>query len=517
MPEKDILATKNPSTPKPQPGHVQAPGTFNTPKIAKHHLHLWRITFGVLIVFALIIIGLGLHVMGVGSKVFHGNNNSSTLSQIGKLIIPGDRELRNDGKHRTNILLVGYGGEGHDGAYLADTIIFASLDQASNEVAMLSIPRDFLVELPGYGFRKINNALAFGMTGENPEGGNQMLIKAVEEITGQTVHYYAKADFDGFKKAVDDLGGIDVTVDTAFNDFQYPTYNYGYQTIKFESGQQHFNGEKALQFVRSRHGTNGEGSDFARSKRQQKILFAFREKALNAGTLTNPGKINSLLSTLGNHVSSNFELWEVSRLAAILKSLSPEKIVTRVLESVPDGLVKAATGLDGAYVLQPRIGLGNYQEIQALAANIFQLNQIAREAAPIQIQNATASKYLGNTAAHTLRGFNIDVISSAELKTIRYENSMIVDLSGGLAPQTISMLQKKYNATVVNELPADVTLLHATEANSNYNTNDNSNQNTNTATEIQPKILLLLGQSAVTIVNSEAKPNTKILPQTSST
>ena len=513
MPEKEILAVKKPLSSKVQPAQPQKPEFSNSAKSPKRKLHWWRIGSCVLGVIALLAIGLGWRILTVGSGVFHGNNNTSTISQIGKLIVPGDRELKNDDKHRTNILLVGYGGEGHDGAYLADTIILASLDQSTNEVAMLSIPRDFLVELPGYGFRKINNALAFGMTEKNPDGGNEMLTKAVEEMTGQTIHYFAKADFAGFKKAVDDLGGIDITVDRPFMDFQYPTYDYGYQTIKFEAGNQHFEGEKALQFVRSRHGTNEEGSDFARAARQQKVLFAFREKALGLGTLANPAKINSLLGTLGGHVSSNLELWEVMRLADILKDLPQEKIVTRVLESLPDGLVKAATGLDGAYVLQPRIGLGNYQEIHELTANIFILNQVAREAAPIQIQNATQDKYLSETAAHTLKGFAFDIKSSANLKTVRYEQSLVVDLSKGQAPQTIAMLKQRYNATVITELPADITLIHQNQANSNYN----SNNNKNAEPEVQPKILLLLGQNSVSIVNSQAKPNLKSSPPTSST
>ena len=274
-----------------------------------------------------------------------------------------------------------------------------SIDNTTNDIATLSLPRDLLVNLPGSGYRKINNALAFGMSETNPHGGDSMLTNAVQEVTGQTVHYFAKIDFNGFKNAVDAVGGVEITVDTAFVDLEYPDNNYGYQTITFDAGKQKIDGAKALEFVRSRHGTNGEGSDFARSKRQQKLLFALREKALSLGTLTNPSKVSGLLDSLGNHVFTTFELWEVARLGTIMKELTPEKVVTRVLETTSDNLVVVGTGQDNAYVIQPRMGLGNWTEVHDLAANIFQLNIVQREAATIQVINATTKTGFAESVA----------------------------------------------------------------------------------------------------------------------
>jgi polyisoprenyl-teichoic acid--peptidoglycan teichoic acid transferase len=498
--------TATPTPAHPNPTHSPEPvvSSASSKKHHRYHFHWWHAAVACLLIIALGAIGVGWKFLQAGTNVFHGNSNSSRLSQLGKLIVPGDRELKNDGKGRTNILLVGHGGDGHDGPWLADTIIFASINQASGEVAMLSIPRDFLVNLPNYGYRKINNALAFGRTDENPTGGDALITKAVEEVTDQTIQYYGRVDFAGFKKAVDDIGGIDVTVDTAFTDYEYPTYNYGYQTIKFETGIQHFDGERALQFSRSRHGNNGEGSDFARSKRQQKLLFAFREKALSLGTLTSPGKISGLLDTLGTHVSSTLELWEVARIAGVIKDLSPDKIVTRVLETTTDSLVRAGTGTDGAYIIQPRLGLGNYQEIQELAANIFQLNAVEQEAAPVQIQNATNQTGLAETVGHTLRGFTYDIASTATVKNQSFEQSLILDLSNGKAPQTVAALQQKYGATVTTSLPPNLTLDTGKPLSGNYNVNS---KNTT------PQVILILGKSAISIVNSTLPPSArKLLP-----
>ena len=490
---------------KPVPDPTPGAGISATRK-RRYHFHWWHAVVGITGVVAVIAIGLGWKLLRVGTDVFGGTGNASPLEQLGRLIVPGDRELKQDAANRTNILIVGHGGPGHEGPYLADTIILASLDNTTQDVAMLSIPRDFLVDIPGYGYRKINNALAFGNTNDNPTGGDALMRDIVQDVTGQTVHYFARVDFNGFKQAVDAIGGIDVTVDTPFVDYEYPTYNYGYQTIRFDTGAQHFDGERALQFSRSRHGTNGEGSDFARSKRQQKLILALRDKALSLGTLTNPGKMSGLLDSLGAHVTTTFELWEVARLASIAEDLSSDKLISRVLETSPDNLVRQGTGTDGAYVIQPRLGLGNYAEIHELAANIFQNNAVLRESTPVQVVNATGETGLASAVSTYLRGFAYNITSYVQAPTgVRYEGTVIVDLSSGTATQTVAALQQKYGGTVSATLPIDVPLSAGTPL-ANTNASDGA-----------PKVLLILGRSAVSIAKSSYPSAFQNLPPASST
>ncbi len=468
--------------------------------------HWGRIAAGAGIAIALVIMAIGWKMVSTGTRIFHGNDNSSTLQQLGRLIVPGDRELKADEQGRTNILLVGHGGDGHEGPWLADTIIVASLQQKTGEVATLSIPRDFLANLPNYGYRKINNALAFGRTKDNPNGGDTLISSVVAEVIGQPIHYFARVDFTGFKKAVDDVGGLTITVDTPFVDSSYPTYNFGYQTVQFDAGEQKMNGEKALQFARSRKGSNGEGSDFARSLRQQKLLFAFREKALSLGTLTNPGRISDLLSTLGNHVGSSMELWEVMRLAGILKNLDANAVATRVLDATEtDSLVKAGTGTDGAYIIQPRLGIGNYQEIHELFTNIFTYNAIAKENVPVQLQNGTGQTGIVEVAGRSLRSYSFDIESVANPKDLRYEQSVIVDLSNGRASQTVAMLKEKFGASVTTTLPGDLSLQTGTHLNRNV------------ATQRPAEVLVVLGQSAISIVKTTLSPAARTLPRASAT
>ncbi len=478
------------------------PEALPSKKIARR-FHWWYVLLIVVSVIAVVVIGLGIKILRVSGKVFGGTNNTSPISQIGALIAPGDRQLKQDENHRTNILVAGYGGPGHDGPYLSDTIILISIDNTTNDIATLSIPRDLLVDLPGYGFRKINNALAFGMTSANPHGGDAMLTQAVQDVTGQTIQYFAKIDFNGFKSAVDAVDGVDITVDNAFADYEYPDNAYGYQTIKFDAGLQHMTGEQALEFVRSRHGTNGEGSDFARSKRQQKLLFALREKALSLGTLTNPTKVSKLLDSLGDHVYTTFELWEVARLGAIIKNLTPEKVVPRVLDTSEDNLVVVGSSIDGAYVIQPRVGLGNWTEIHELAADIFQLNTVQREAVNIQIVNASGQAGLGDTVGHTLRGFGYNVQTVATPKGVTAESSSIVDLSGGKGPKTLTMLEQKFSATLAPSLPNGLSMT-AGKALVNSNANGNKNANVAPAT---PELMLVLGKNAIPTTSTNLNTN----------
>lgn len=273
------------------------------------------------------------------------------LGQIGQLVGSSDKKIKGEEEGRINILLLGMGGEGHDGAYLTDTIILASI-KPGEKISMLSIPRDLVVPIPDYGWRKINNANAFKEFRE-PGSGGEFTSQIISQTFGVPINYYVRIDFDGFKKIIDDLGGIGIYVEKSFTDYSYPTFDFKYQTVSFEKGWQIMDGETALKFVRSRHGTNGESSDFARSKRQQKVLLALKEKILSLGTLINPQKIYKIISNYKENVKTNFEIWEAIRLAKLVKDAKSQEIIHKVLDDSPDSPLYA-TNIGGAYVLEPR-------------------------------------------------------------------------------------------------------------------------------------------------------------------
>src|SRR4030042_739908 len=201
---------------------------------------------------------------------------------------------------RTNILILGKGGEGHEAPDLTDTMLFLSLNYKDKKTTIISLPRDiWLPELR----TKLNSVYYWGNKKED-RGGIILAKASVEEILGQPVHYAVVLDFSGFKEIIDILGGVEVDVETSFTDAKYPIsgrendlcnndpeYKCRYETLRFTLGRQLMDGETALKFARSRNAEGDEGTDFARQKRQQKIIKAIEEKILDNGTLFSPGKL----------------------------------------------------------------------------------------------------------------------------------------------------------------------------------------------------------------------------------
>jgi len=358
-------------------------------------LRFWGKIF-IILAITLLVVGLSLSlkvISVISSQREKGDSERiSIFQQISHLISKQGEKIKGEEEDRINILLLGVGGYGHQGSLLTDTIILASIKPSTKQVAFISIPRDLAVEYPGnYYWRKINNAIAFGQEMEYPGGGEALAIDLAQQVTGQKIHYYGRVDFTGFKEIIDGVGGIKVNVEKSFTDYSYPTEDYGYQTISFSAGEQIMDGETALKYVRSRHGTNGEGSDFARAKRQQKVLMALKDKITSFSTLINAKKISEILNTLGNHTKTNMEIWEMLRVYRLIQGVNQSNIITAVLDNGPNGLLKNTTGLNGAYILVPRAE--DFSEIHKLCKDIFEQNTNSEEKAKISLEKKLKKKY----------------------------------------------------------------------------------------------------------------------------
>ena len=410
------------------------------------------------VVVIIIISGLGIvtkALLSVNSVNEQTGEKVSLLEQIKNLIVNPEKTIKGEDADRINILLMGIGGQGHEGAYLTDTIILASLKPSNNEVALISIPRDLIVEIPGYYYRKINNAVTFGIKDDYPGGGEALLSSIVSKVFGVPIHYYARIDFTGFRKVVDDLGGIDVYVENSFTDYEYPDYSFGYQTVSFKQGWQHMNGERALQFVRSRHGTSGEGSDFARSQRQQKVLFAIKDKFLSLNTIINPKVIGNTLEDLEDNTKTNMQIWEMMRLAKLGGDINQDKIITRVLDTSSNGPLYSEITDEGAYVLMPKAG--DYSELQYIARNIFASSFITRENANIEVQNGTNYTGLASKIADELTKLDYNVVKVSNAQNKDYEKTVIYDLTNGQKPYTLTSLKDKLDANLSSIIPPFLT------------------------------------------------------------
>ena len=300
-----------------------------------------------------------------------------------------------------NILLMGKAGGNHDGPDLTDTIIFSRVDIKNKRVDLISLPRDLWIKSEE---RKINSVFAIGQLDNN--NGINAIRSVIEEITSQKVDYVLIVDFTGFEKFIDALGGIEVEVETPFVDNEFPiagleddtcgkpdeelellstassqleAFPCRYKTISFNRGAQLMNGQTALEFVRSRHGTNNEGSDFARSKRQQKVIDGVKNKLFSLGVILNPIKVNELYNIVKDHIEMDIPVEKFDDFIKLAQKMQDGKIKSAVIDYGNEGDERYGLVINPSiseeyrfqWVLIPRIGNGDYSEIHEYISCIF--------------------------------------------------------------------------------------------------------------------------------------------------
>lgn len=227
------------------------------------------------------------------------------------------KEMKKDINGNINVMLAGYGGDGHAGGYLADSIIVASFDPKEFSVVMISIPRDLFVNQSG-SINKINSVMAYSYgRSKDINIAATTLANKLWEITGLDIPYYALIDFDGFASLVDKIGGIQVDVPQAIYDRAYPGPRWTYTVFSIKAGLQQLDGATALKYARSRHSS----SDFSRSQRQQLIIKAIMDKISNDGLSVN--NIKGIYETYQQYVTTNISLDEMLGLIAYGKTVPP--------------------------------------------------------------------------------------------------------------------------------------------------------------------------------------------------
>ena len=443
--------------------------------------------------------------------LFYVNSNltkSDTLAWINKIPVIGQIKtfaetsstpLKGEERGRINILFLGIGGEGHAGANLTDTIIVFSIDTKDKKISMLSIPRDLSIPIENMGFRKINNVNAYAEMSEKGSGG-AATSQAVGNILKAPIDYYARVDFDGFVKIIDYFGGVEIDVENTFDDYTYPAegqennpvYVNRFEHLHFDKGVQIMDGKRALKYARSRHSLSVEGTDFARARRQQKVIQAIKDKAMSAGTLTNPALIANILGQLNANVDTNLKLGEMIKVWQLTKDVKKEDIISKVLSNSPEGLLMDTTGYDGAYLLTPRAG--NFSEVQYLFNNIFKTapdsvkNKIEGEGAKVKVLNGTWISGLAGKLATDLGKYNFIIVGIGNCSRQNFEKSVIYDLTFGAKKDSLETLKKKTNANVSYTLP-------------DWLKTDLKNE-VASGTASQPDLILIVGQDMDTSYNS---------------
>lgn len=349
-----------------------------------------KIAIGITIVLSLLLL-FGMF------RVFKLLNSINTKSSIWAKSTPKEKKV-------FSLLVMGYGGAGHDGAYLTDTMMVARLDLEKNTAMIVSIPRDIWVKIPTTTdedfYRKINSVYQTGLFRENypavPEkydgeqGASELIKETVGSIVGFPIDNYLALDFDGFKQAVDTLGGVDINVERAFTDIEYPidgkeadlcgvdpndlakfeelekiatespevAYPCRYETLQFSAGPQHMDGATALKFVRSRHSLQ-DGGDFGRAKRQQLFLDAMREKIFSVTVIP---KIVPLMNDLERNLRTDMSLDLIKKFLA--EAPDAKKYVMQQIILTTDNYLEHDVSNDGQYILIAKDGQDNWHRLQ---------------------------------------------------------------------------------------------------------------------------------------------------------
>lgn len=293
-----------------------------------------------------------------------------------------------------SVLLLGYGGGGHDGGSLTDSIVLAQFLPRLHRVSLLSIPRDLWVKTqdtsPADGYSKINYAY--------PLGGGALAKKVVADVTGITPDYYFAIDFTGFTQAVDLLGGINLRVTRPFTDNFYPIeantnetcgktpeeitaleatmsgdkldqqFLCRYEKLVFNVGTTHLDGVTSLKYARSRHSETA-GGDFNRGERQRQVMLAVRDRLMQLGVVT---KIIPLYKTIIAHTSSDINFNTIEKYLFRLPNFSGYTVTSTALTD--QNLLKIGSTPSGQSILMPREGIGEYAAIRSFIASASATN-----------------------------------------------------------------------------------------------------------------------------------------------
>ncbi len=296
-----------------------------------------------------------------------------------------------DGASRVTILIIGldFGDWSADrnGPSRSDTMMLLTIDPATKTAGMLSVPRDMWVNIPGFGYNKINNAYAYGEGSKLPGGGPGLAVKTVENFLGINIQYYAQVEFTTFEKMIDTIGGVCLTIPaeiTVGRTFEHSaTLKPGYQCL---------DGKSTLGYARNRYTTNG---DVDRAGRQQQVILAIRDKVIQpANFLPLIAQAPTLYNELSGGINTNLPISDAMRLAVLAKDIPIASIKQGVinytmmqdgfttvngqqlaiLRPYPDKIRELVESIFGSGSMQP-LATGTAQEkMQAEAARIVVIN-----------------------------------------------------------------------------------------------------------------------------------------------
>ncbi len=345
-------------------------------------------------------------------------------------------EVREWREGRVTILLLGIDErESETGPFRTDTMILFTVDPESGRAAMLSIPRDLWVEIPGYGISdRVNTANFRGDADQYPGfGGPGLAMETVRYNLGIDVDYFVTINFQAFLGVIDELGCVPITVPETIDDPDYPALDgYGYDPFYLEAGEHCLDSETLLKYARTRA---TYGGDFDRAQRQQAVIYAVRDHVLSTGQLASIiARAPQLYNKVADGIETNLSLQQIVDLARLATEINEANICGAVI--------------NGPYV-DPRILEDSSQILVPLRDNIRELildiengtgvcdpatgrlaEQATAEVPRIRVLNGTNQSGLATETAERIAFEGFEVVGFANADTLDYETSVITAYNG---------------------------------------------------------------------------------------
>ncbi len=388
---------------------------------------------------------------------------SATPRPLPTLLVPGDPDpnaiavtaiptgvtaVDRQGYDLVNILLLGADDEvtGDDIAR-TDTMIILSINRTTGTVAMLSLPRDLFVWIPGWTMQRLNLAYTHGEQVGWTDGGFGLIRQTIFYNLGINVHYYAIINLSGFTQIVEAVGGVDVAVDCAIQD--YAIIGATVPTAAGEGdadalytlpvGFYHFNGGEALWYARSR----GNSSDFDRGRRQQQILRAIWRQTRSTGQLAS---LPDLWGEATQIVRTNLTFEDMVTLVPIALNLNTGNIehftFARLYHTTP------WTTPDGSNVQIP-----NYDAVRELMTDFYTPpteSQVILEGAQVAVYNGTSNTNWDRVAAERLGWDGFNAVAAGAADRADYTDTVLIDHTGQTKGSSLQEIARLLNVSPEN-------------------------------------------------------------------
>lgn len=341
-----------------------------------------------------------------------------------------------DGATRVTVLIIGLDYRdwaAGSGAPRSDTMMLLTIDPLTKTAGMLSIPRDMWVNIPDFGYNRINTAYSLGENWKLPGGGPGLAIRTVEDFLGVPIQYYAQIDFLTFERMIDEIGGVRVTPSQTV---RIEPLGKNVSPVTLEAGVTYaLPGNLALAYARARHTQDG---DVDRAKRQQDVIFGIRERVMNYWPELVP-KIYPLYQELSAGIHMNMTLEDALRLALLAREVPLDSIKKGVIDftMVSPITITLPDGGGAADILRPipdQIRILRDQIFSAggvlspMASGDF-LQLMLTEGARVSILNGTYAEGIASKTMDYFKSLGMDVTSSGN-SSDKVSVTVLVDHTG---------------------------------------------------------------------------------------